>query len=403
MRLTTSHMVVGGDALARQDTGRIVFVAGGLPGEVLDVQLRTAKKDFATGDVSHVIEPSPDRVEPPCEAWHRGCGGCDWQHVRPDAQLRLKTEVVREALTRTARLADPVVTSGAAIEPWGYRTTIRLARDSTGRLGFRSRRSHDIVTIERCPVAHPRINELLHHLTGAADDGVGNGVGSELLVRVGTDDGPVITSLVDHDGQRTDDGWVFEIADDQRLRVSHGSFFQSSPQAATLLVEAVRRASADVDMESSRVIDAYGGVGLFAATVARNASEVILIESSPSSCADARVNLGHNETGRRTAVVVQSTVEDWVAVPAELVIADPARSGLDRAGVAALAATGARVVVLVSCDAGSLARDCRLLLEYGYTHRGTEVLDVFPNTSHIEAVSRFVSNSKIAAAERNEN
>ena len=170
-----------------------------------------------------------------------------------------------------------------------------------------------------------------------------------------------------------------------RFRVSSASFFQSSPAAAELLVDAVARASADVDMANAVVIDAYGGVGLFAATVASTAAEVILVEASPSSCADAR----HNLAGA-AASVVESRLEDWRPVRADLVIADPARHGLDRDGAAAVTATGAPVIVLVSCDAGSLGRDARLLVGYGYRLVGTEVIDVFPNTSHVEAVSRFV-------------
>jgi 23S rRNA (uracil1939-C5)-methyltransferase len=166
--------------------------------------------------------------------------------------------------------------------------------------------------------------------------------------------------------------------------VSPGSFFQSSPASAELLVGAVRRAVAGIDLGSTRMIDAYGGVGLFAATIGRDAAEVVLVEVSPSSCADAIVNLADVR-----ATVVRSTVEDWPPVAAGVVIADPARSGLDRIGVASLVATDAETIVLVSCDAASLGRDARLLEGSGYSHRGTEVLDVFPNTSHVEAVSRF--------------
>jgi 23S rRNA (uracil1939-C5)-methyltransferase len=112
---------------------------------------------------------------------------------------------------------------------------------------------------------------------------------------------------------------------------------------------------------------------------------VTLIEGSPSACADARVNL----EGQR-ATIVESRVEDWLPLAADLVIADPARHGLDREAVSVLVRTGAPVIVLVSCDTGSLARDARLLVAIGYDHDGTQVVDAFPNTSHIETVSRFV-------------
>jgi 23S rRNA (uracil1939-C5)-methyltransferase len=133
------------------------------------------------------------------------------------------------------------------------------------------------------------------------------------------------------------------------------------------------------------VIDAYGGVGLFAATVAATAREIVLIEASGSACADARFNLAG-----LPATIAHTRVEDWQPTAADLVIADPARSGLERRGAARVTDTGAAVIVLVSCDAGSLGRDASLLAELGYRHDGTEVIDVFPNTSHVEAVTRFV-------------
>ena len=357
-------MVVGGAALARGADGRIVFVHGGLPDETVDVEVRSVKKDFAVADVVAVVEASPDRVEPPCEAWHRGCGGCDWQHIDPAAQLRLKVAIVREALTRTGRLVDPVVTSGGSVSPWGYRTTIRVADAGGGRVGFRSRRSHAVVPVDQCPVAAPSLNAMLSKAHADRD--------GDLMLRVSLACGP-------------GNGAIEEVVDGRRLRVSAPSFFQSSPEAAELLVDAVREAAAGVTMEDATVIDAYGGVGLFAATVAAGARHVIVVESSPSACADARVNLQG-----RSAEVIETRMENWTPVRADLVVADPARNGLERDGVARVVATGAPVIVLVSCDAGSVARDARLLTEQGYAHDGTAVIDVFPNTSHIEAVTRFV-------------
>jgi tRNA/tmRNA/rRNA uracil-C5-methylase (TrmA/RlmC/RlmD family) len=368
----TTKMVVGGAALARQSDGRVVFVHGALPGETVKVELRSVKKDFATGDVVEVITASPDRVEPPCEAWHRGCGGCDWQHIDPPAQLPLKVDIVREALRRTGRVTDPHVIAGGSVEPWGYRTTVRVAPAADGRVGFRSRRSHDVIPIERCLVAHEQLNALIAGATA---------VGGDVTLRIRND------GEAAGDGVDASDAAVFEVVAGHRFRVSTESFFQSSPHAAELLVMAVRRACRNIVIAGSTVIDAYGGVGLFAATVAATAHEIVLIEASGSACADARVNLAG-----LPATIVHSKVEDWQPIAADLVIADPARSGLERRGAARVTATGAAVVVLVSCDAGSLGRDARLLTELGYRHDGTGVIDVFPNTSHVEAVTRFVRN-----------
>ncbi len=390
-------MVVGGAALARDGDGRVVFIFGALPGELVSVRYRSVKKDFATADVMEVLEASPDRVDPPCAGWHRGCGGCDWLHVEPTAQLGLKCEIVREALLRTARVEAPVVVQGASIAPWGYRTTMRVAVAPNGRVGLRSRRSHDVVTIDRCPVAHPAIDELLSTVSASGTD--------ELTLRVGVanndrvvwgDAGAVVSGLM----RNVEVGIGTAVHEDiagHRFRVSAGSFFQSSPQAAELLVDAVARTLADMDLADCTVIDAYGGVGLFAATVARTAPRVVLVEASTSACADAR----HNLRGQR-ADIVETRLEKWQPIDADVVIADPARSGLDKVAAALLGATGARRIVLVSCDIGSLARDTRLLREHGFAHRGTEVLDLFPNTSHIEAVTRFdrFADSRLALDEK---
>ena len=386
--IRTSHMVVGGAALARDATGRVVFVDGALPDETVLVRYRSNKRDFATADVVEVFDASPNRVVEACEMWHRGCGGCDWQHIKPEAQLTFKTEMVREALTRTAKIEYPPVVRGAAIEPWGYRTTVRLGVSANGRVGFRSRRSHDLVLIDACPVAHPRINEMLASVTAYRSE--------EITLRVGLSTGD-FSAWGDAGGEIFGLGAgithhlrtaVHEDVGGHRFVVSAGSFFQPSPAAAELLVAAVTRATAGMKLEECSVVDAYGGVGLFAATVARLARHVVVVEASPSACADASHNLSDQRANGR-AEVFECRVEDWEPTAADLVIADPARSGLDKQAVARLVATGASRFVLVSCDAGSLARDARLLIDNGYAHRVTEVFDLFPNTSHIETVSQF--------------
>ncbi|HEY4332283.1 MAG TPA: TRAM domain-containing protein, partial [Ilumatobacteraceae bacterium] len=332
--LVVGSMVVGGACIARDAQGRVVFVSGAMPGERVVVAVRQAKKDFATADVVAVVEASRDRVEPPCEAWHRGCGGCDWQHIRAEAQLPLKVEMVREALTRTGRIAQANVIGGGSVPAWGYRTTVRVAAAPDRRPGFRARRSHAVVGITSCPVADDAINALLPRVRITS--------GEERTVRVGLSS--QMTSL-------DPDGHVVERVCGRDLRVSTGSFFQSSPAAATLLVEAVQRALDGADLAGATVLDAYGGVGLFAATVGRGAARVIVVESSASACADARVNLA-----TQPASVVQMAMEEWPPEHCDIVVADPARAGLGRSGTAVVAATEAERIILISCDAGSLGR-----------------------------------------------
>jgi 23S rRNA (uracil1939-C5)-methyltransferase len=171
------------------------------------------------------------------------------------------------------------------------------------------------------------------------------------------------------------------------------SFFQSSLEAAGLLVKAVRQAAGERALSGvdGRVIDAYGGVGLFAATLLSADVPVTVVESSESSCRDAKINLSqHLEQTLNTDLpseIINSNVEQWSPVPAGLVIADPARTGLGPQAVSRLVATNAPRIVLVSCDAVAGARDLRLLIDAGYELEQTTVLDLFPHTPHIETVS----------------
>lgn len=379
-------LVAGGDALAHLADGRVVFVQGALPGESAVVDVHTSKRDFARGTATSILEPSSSRVEAPCPRLADGCGGCSWQHALPDAQLQWKTEIVAEALQRIAKLPHPEVGSGAAVEPWHYRTTMRLAVADDGTVGLRAAASHRVVAIDDCLVAHPALVELLGRLRVRGAD--------EISLRVSVATGEM-TAFADKAGAQAmglpqsvrvgADAVVHEEVAAARLQVSAASFFQSGPQAAELLVASVREACGDLlARESGALLDAFGGVGLFSATLALPARmKAIVVESSESACRDAAANLG------ASAEVVCSRFEDWTPQPVRLAIADPARAGLGREGVAVLAATEADRVVLVSCDAASLARDAVLLAEAGYRHSGSTVLDLFPHTPHVEVVTRF--------------
>ncbi|MGZ4738042.1 MAG: class I SAM-dependent RNA methyltransferase [Ilumatobacteraceae bacterium] len=375
-------MAAGGDAIARLADGRVAFVRGALPGELVEIDVVQAKKDFVRGEVLQVIEASAQRVTPPCQAHAAGCGGCPWQHIEPDAQLELKAAVVVEALKRTGKIADPVVEVGSAVPAWEYRTTLRLAVGGGGRLGLRSRSSHDVIELDACPVSHPLLNELLAALRV-------RGVGEvSLRVGVATGERSVWVAEGDVDVYGLPDGVevgaeaaVHEVVDGRRMRISAPSFFQSGPAAAKLLVDAVRTACRDLgDIDS--LVDAYGGVGLFATAV--EATKTTLIEASPSACADAAFNLAD-----RPAKIHCSTVERWTPRRADLVIADPSRSGLGKKAVEVFGATQAPRIVLVSCDPVSLARDAGLLREAGYDHSRSTVYDLFPQTHHVEVVTTF--------------
>lgn len=385
--LEPHKLIAGGEALARHADGRAAMVGGALPGERVRARVIAQKRDWLRALTVEVLQAAPERREPPCPARARGCGGCDWQHVAAEAQLPFKIGIVEEALQRTARLPGVPVRAGGSVPAWSYRTTLRLIVDPDGRPGFREAGSQRAVPVAACLVAHPLLDELLHDLRLPRATEVLLRVGArtgDRLIRWTPDTLPVPGALPP--GVRTGPhAHVDEIVAGTRLRVGADSFFQSSPEAAELLVDAVRRAAGEIDdWASGPVLDAFGGVGLFSATVVPAERECVVVESNPSACEDARLNLA-----QRPARVMERPLERWTPKRMALVIANPARAGLGRTAVGLLAETQAPVLVLVSCDPVAFARDARLLVDHGYRLQGCEVLDLFPQTHHVEVVSRF--------------
>jgi 23S rRNA (uracil1939-C5)-methyltransferase len=395
LTLRPDRLVAGGDAMARDDDGRVVFISGALPGELVEVEVASAKKDYATGQVVEVLERSPLRDSPSCAHRRAGCGGCDWMHIQPAAQFEAKVEIVRESLRRVGRIdagkVEGIVHGGSTVSQFGYRTTIRVVGGPDGMVGFREHGATEVVPVSSCPIAESKLSRMLPLLD--VDEG------AEITLRTSVATG-AITAIWDrkyrksirglpsevHIGERA---WLIERIAGHDIRVSAGSFFQSGAQAAELLVAAVGRAAPELD-RAGHAVDAYGGVGLFAAAAMESVAKVTLIESTKSSWFDAEFNLADRESK-----IVRGEVGRWSPSPSDpvdVIVADPARPGLAKPGVAALAAATPAVLVLVSCDPVSLARDTTLLAAAGYSPERVEVLDLFPNTHHVETVTRFVRN-----------
>jgi 23S rRNA (uracil1939-C5)-methyltransferase len=388
VRLRPERFVAGGEALARDHDGRVTFVRGGMPTEQVEAEVVERKGDWARAVATEVVEAAVDRVVPPCPHRLAGCGGCDWQHVDPERQLVHKLGIVADAMRRTARIGDVRVVPGESVPPWAYRTTIRVIGDEQRRAAYRRERSNDTEPADGCLIAHPRLLELI--------DTISLDPGLEVTLRVSAATGEAVAVWDRHEGDvgglPVDVGvgpsaTLRETVAGHELVVSGGAFFQSGPAAAELLVDAVRRAAPEL-AGARLVLDAYAGVGLFAVTATSPGSEVVAVESSRWSVPDSRINLA----GRR-ARIEQVEVGRWRPrrhERFEVVIADPARTGLGKPGTAALIAAKAPVLVLVSCDPVALARDARLLVDAGYRHEVSEVLDLFPQTHHVEVVTRFV-------------
>ena len=405
--VTIERIVAGGDGMGRLADGRVIFVGGTIKGERVRVEITTNKKDFARGTALEVLDASPHRVAAPCKFVGVGCGGCSWQHIAVSEHMSTKVAIVQEALRRTAKLSEAdvsaLVKTGGSVSSQASRTTLRMAVLQNGKLGFRRGLSNELIETSPCLIAHDLLNEII------ASAKVKNA--TEVTLRCGASTNERGVWLHDEHGRGQITGLpsdvgvgieslVHEVVIGVKLRVMMTSFFQSSLEAAELLVAAVRmvageRALSGVD---GRVIDAYGGVGLFAATLLSADVPVTLVESSESSCRDATVNLaGHISETRDTdspSEIIRHNVEQWKPVSAGLVIADPARTGLGPLAVSQLVATNAPRIVLVSCDAVAGARDLRLLIDAGYQLNEVKVLDLFPHTPHIETVSVLQRNAR---------
>ena len=388
--LEPAAMAAGGAALARDPDGRVVFVEGALPGERVRARVTDSRKDFARAVTVEVLDASPDRVAPPCAALAAGCGGCTWQYVSAAGQSRLKAEIVTDALRRIAKLPEPPPPQPVPLDGRPLRTTARLAVSPAGRAGHRPRTGSDAVETDACLAAHPLLEELI---VAGRYPGAG-----EVLLRVSVATGERL-ALVDRGAERVQvpegvrifqegdrrPAFVHEDVAGRRFRVSAGSFFQAGPVAAAALVDAVDAAIGDGLAEGGVLVDLYAGVGLFASTIGdRHQARAVAVESDPAAVADARVNLADLD-----AKVVVAEVARWRPRPADVVIADPARSGLGRPGAGAVAATRAARIVLVSCDPASLARDTVLLAQAGYRLTSVALVDAFPHTFHVETVCRF--------------
>lgn len=386
-------VVAEGDGLGRLADGRVVFVEAALPGELVEISIVKQSRDYARARIERIVESSPERVEPPCPHVTAGCGGCDLQHASLDLQRSIKIDIVRESLQRLGRIPDPDVRSTWFESRVGERSTMRVARATTGSFGFRRRRSNDVVAIEHCLVVRPELDTMFGTLRTSDEI-------HEVTVRVSVASGR--TGVWWEPSDATIDGLasdtmigaparLVETVHGRVLDVSMASFFQSSPGAAEAIVDAVAAALGPIERwPAGPFVDLYGGVGLFSVTVAPDDRDVIVVEANPFAVDDARHNLRD-----RSATVVPSRVEEWLPVRAAVVVADPARDGLRASGVDVIERTGTPVLALVSCDPASLGRDARLLGEAGFDLDWVEVLDPFPHTHHVEAVSRFVRRERI--------
>lgn len=398
IELTLSGMAYGGEAIGRDSSGRMTFVPYALPGERVRVEILQARKSWARAHLLDVLEPSPERIKPRCKHFTH-CGGCHYQHLDYANQLIYKHAIVGEQLARVGGILEaplrPVVPSA---QPWSYRNNMRFSLTREGRLGLKAAASDQAFALEECFLPLPPIADLWPQLDLEAVPGL-----QSVSVRCGVDQLILFQGKGNPDFELSTDlpgsivwlgpGGTAVLAGDSRIvieilqvpfLVSAASFFQVNPGAAEALVGLVLEALGP--LQGKTIFDLYAGAGLFSRFLAGAGARVIAVEESPSACSDFEVNLDAFDE----VLLYEATVDQ--ALPAidltpDAILLDPPRSGLGAPTVALLAERQAPLIVYVSCDPATLARDGQGLQQGGYQLEQITPLDMFPQTYHIETIS----------------
>jgi len=413
----------GGHCVARLD-GQVVFVRHALPGERVVARVTEGGEGspFLRADAEQVLKASPDRVPVRCPvAGPGGCGGCDWQHVSVAGQHRLKAAVVHEQLARLGHVDVPVAVEAVAGDHsgLGWRTRVQYAADDDGRLGFRRHRSHEVVPVQACPIAHAAVQAVpvtasrwpavrgVEVVAGSAPDDrviIVHGPEPVALQQAPAEVGLIVDDVPEA-GRPTrrprrvqGRGFVRQTVRvgewERTFRVSGSGFWQVHPGAADALVGAVLQALDPSPGE--RVLDLYSGAGLFAAALADRvgpSGQVLAIEADDGAVRDARRNLHDLPQVRLVAGRVDVVLRREPGSPrADLVVLDPPRTGARKAVVEQVARRRPSAVAYVACDPAALGRDIALFAGRGYRLAGVRGFDAFPMTQHVECVALLVEN-----------
>jgi len=439
LELQIEKLVYGGDGLARlpadeHGRGKAVFLPFVIPGERVDATVTQSRSGFSRAQLNKVLEASVDRVAPDCPYFGR-CGGCQYQQISYEAQLRFKAEILRETLRRTAKLELDREIELHHAQPWHYRnrTRMHMKHEPAFGLGYFRNNSHDLLAVESCPISSPLINQAIAAVWELGRKGsapvalhglqfFANHDDSKLLVEVyvrpqtersdaepfaralmgllSAIEGVAIFAVSPVDDETRQLAPLSAIHNEEPLgisqdsltyhaaghdyRVSAGSFFQTNRFLVDELVTVATGAA-----KGKTALDLYAGVGLFTMALAETFDEVIAVEASPHGSADLKHNAPRN--ARPTRATTEEFLEKRGAgLDAEFVLVDPPRAGLGDKATAALCRTSAKQVTLVSCDPSTLSRDLKLLLESGFKVEQAHLFDLFPQTAHMETVLHLV-------------
>jgi 23S rRNA (uracil1939-C5)-methyltransferase len=434
LQLTVDKLIYGGDGLARMPAdehgpGKVVFVPFVLKGERIEASLVEQRPGFARARADQVIESSPSRIGPHCPYFMR-CGGCHYQHASYEHQLEIKAEILKENLRRIAKIELDVELKVHSSPPWNYRNRTRLRIQTVPEfaIGYYRFGSRELLPVEECPISSPLVNRAIAVMwqmgrAGRVAEGIAeieffaNSDDTQLLVEVlcspktlaaAVDNWaeklrselPQLLGVVAFRQARSGSS-VWTQAEPERIaavgvenltyqtarasyRVSAGSFFQVNRHLTDELVTIVTEGCS-----GGMALDLYAGVGLFSTVLNREFDRVIAVESSQTSFADLQYNSPANLRAVR-ATVEQYFPEKAAKLRPDLVVVDPPRNGLGGRVLHGLVGLKAPRITYVSCDPATLARDLKHLIAAGYKLEQAHLVDLFPQTYHLESVMRLV-------------
>lgn len=442
MELTIEKLIYGGDGLARlpadsQGRRKAVFVPLALPGETIEARIMEEKAGFARAQLERVLTASPQRITPGCPYFGQ-CGGCHYQHTTYEHQLEIKRSVLRETIERIAKVELPEINTHAS-PPWHYRNRTRMHthHEPEFAIGYYRMGSRKLLPIRECPISAEVINRALLAIWDIGDEipkevaeveffcshdeqqvmielwlkstpsnleAKFRPIADRLQAAVpelaslavlrqptrGKDSAEPVAApeLDDNAGPASPLGIFGEAALTYHAagfdyRVSAGSFFQTNRFLAGELIRV-----ATTSRRGELAFDLYAGVGLFSLPLAKSFDHVVAVESSPQSVSDLRHNAPSNVR------VISSTTEQFLArkqkQSPDFVLVDPPRAGLGPKIAAVIARLGAQEISYVSCDPSTQARDLAPLLKAGYRISEAHLIDLFPQTYHIESLLRLV-------------
>ncbi|MCQ9676188.1 class I SAM-dependent RNA methyltransferase [Corynebacterium sp. BF-R-2] len=401
--ISIERMAHGGVGIGSAPDGRVCFVAGGFPGDLLTVTARKVKKSFVEADLTAVVKPGPHRVESSCPAAERGAGCCDFAELDPAVEPEIKVEVLLDQLRRVARIETTPEVDSIDLEPQrGWRTRVRLGVDKHGRAGTRKRGSTELITDVAC-------TQLAE---GLVDGLVGPNArtftpGAEVIAVIDSDGNRhVVESRKASRGRRVETvrevieaptADVVQRADGHEFRFPPTAFWQAHVAAPDMYTRIAREWLAAEDTDAANTgqcaaWDLYGGVGLFVPALAEvtapkgGHTTVYSVDYSPSA-SGTQQGLDGIDVEFRTAKVEQ--VADQLPQPTTVVL-DPPRTGAGADVITAVASASPRKVVHVGCDPATFARDLAYWSERGYHLHRLAMINAFPGTHHFETLALLV-------------